>query len=53
MKSEYDFGALISARKIVNKLWNDLDFYKENCILTKELYKKEYSEKVFRERFRI
>ena len=48
-----DDGDLESARKIVNKLWNDLDFYKENCILTKKLYQEEYSEKVFRERFKI
>jgi|TARA_B100000085_G_scaffold269763_1_gene281476 hypothetical protein len=48
-----DDGDLESARKIVHKLWNDLDFYKENCILTKKLYQEEYSEKVFRERFKI
>ena len=48
-----DDGDLESARKIVHKLWNDLDFYKENCILTKQLYKERYSEKVFRERFKL
>jgi len=37
-------GDLESARKIVNKLWNNLDFYEENCILTKQLYKSKYSE---------
>ena len=37
-------GDLESARKLVNKLWNNLEFYKENCILTKELYNKKYRE---------
>jgi|TARA_R110000803_G_scaffold70240_3_gene133034 hypothetical protein len=37
-------GDLETARKLVNKLWNNLEFYKENCILTKELYNKKYRE---------
>ena len=44
-------GDLETARKLVNKLWNDLDFYEENRILTKELYSKHYTEEVFKERF--
>ena len=28
-------GDIETARELVNKLWNDLDFYEENCILTK------------------
>ena len=44
-------GDLEKARKLVNKLWNDLDFYEENCILTKQLYKERYSEEVFKEGF--
>jgi hypothetical protein len=46
-------GDIETARELVNKLWNDLDFYEENCILTKELYTKHYSEAVFKERFKI
>ena len=46
-------GDIETARELVNKLWNDLDFYEENCILTKELYNKHYSEDVFKERFKI
>jgi hypothetical protein len=45
-------GDLEKARELVNKLWSDLDFYKENCILTQQLYKEKYSEKVFKEKFR-
>ena len=37
-------GDLESARKLVDRLWNDLDFYEENRILTTELYNKHYSE---------
>ena len=44
-------GDMETARKLVNKLWNDLDFYEENRILTKELYSKHYTEEVFKERF--
>jgi len=42
-----DDGDLETARLLVNKLWNNLDFYQENCILTNELYKKNYRESVF------
>ena len=44
-------GDLETARKLVNKLWNDLDFYEENSILTKELYNKHYSEEVWKPKF--
>jgi hypothetical protein len=44
-------GDLETARKLVNKLWNDLDFYEENSILTKELYNKQYSEEVWKPKF--
>ena len=44
-------GDLESARKLVDKLWNDLDFYEENRILTKELYNKYYSEEEWKQRF--
>lgn len=46
-------GDLEKARELVNKLWNDLDFYKENCILTQQLYKEKYSEKAFKERLKL
>jgi len=46
-------GDLEKARKLVNKLWNDLDFYEENCILTKQLYKERYSEEVFKEGLKL
>jgi hypothetical protein len=46
-----DNGDLETAKELVNKLWNDLDFYKENCILTQELYKKNYSENEWKKRF--
>jgi len=46
-------GDLETARKLVNKLWNDLDFYEENRILTSNLYKEHYSEKVFKEKFKL
>lgn len=48
-----DNGDLESARELVNKLWNDLDFYKENSILTKELYSKHYTEEVFKSKFKL
>jgi hypothetical protein len=41
-------GDLETARKLVKKLWNDLDFYKENCILTNNLFKEKYSEQSFK-----
>ena len=40
-------GDLINAKSILDKLWNDLDYYKENSTLTQELYKKEYNEDKF------
>ena len=43
-----DDGDLETARELVNKLWNDLDFYEENCILTKELYLNKYKELNFK-----
>jgi hypothetical protein len=48
-----DNGDLESARELVNKLWNDLDFYEENRILTKELYSKHYTEGVFKSKFKL
>lgn len=44
-------GDLESAKKLVDKLWNDLDFYEENRILTTELYNKQYSEEEWKEKF--
>jgi hypothetical protein len=44
-------GDLKSARKLVDRLWNDLDFYEENRILTTELYNKHYSEEEWKNRF--
>ena len=44
-------GDLESARKLIDKLWNDLDFYEENRILTTELYNKHYSEEEWKKRF--
>jgi hypothetical protein len=46
-------GDMDTARKLVNKLWNDLDFYEESCILTKKSYKEHYTESVFKQRFSI
>lgn len=50
-------GDLNTARNLIEKLWNDLDFYQENAILTKELYKKLYNEDKFyttwKEQFKI
>jgi hypothetical protein len=46
-------GDIETARKLVNKLWTDLDFYEENCILTKQLYNKHYSEAIFKEQFKL
>jgi len=46
-----DDGDLETARKLVKKLWKDLDFYKENCILTKITYQQHYSEKLFKKIF--
>jgi len=44
-------GDLESARKLVDRLWNDLDFYEENRILTTELYNKHYSEEEWKRKF--
>jgi len=44
-------GDLESARKLTDKLWNDLDFYEENRILTKQLYNKHYSEEEWKLKF--
>ena len=44
-------GDLESARKLVNKLWNNLDFYEENRILTTKLYNKYYSEEKWKQKF--
>ena len=46
-------GDMETARELVKKLWNDFDFYKENCILTQQLYKERYSEKAFKERLKL
>jgi len=46
-------GDLETARELVKKLWNDLDFYEENRILTKELYNKHYTEVVFKKNFKL
>ena len=48
-----DDGDLETARYLVHKLWNDLDFYKENCILTKKLFKETYSENMFKKLFYV
>ena len=45
-------GDLNQARIILNKLWNDVDFYKENSILTKQLYKEHYHENIFNTTFK-
>jgi len=44
-------GDLESTRKLVDRLWNDLDFYEENRILTTELYNKHYSEEEWKSKF--
>jgi hypothetical protein len=44
-------GDLESARKLIDRLWNDLDFYEENRILTQELYNKNYSEEEWKRKF--
>lgn len=45
-------GDLNQARIIIDKLWNDLDFYKENSILTRQLYKEKYHEDIFNSTFK-
>jgi hypothetical protein len=44
-------GDLVAAKSLLKKLWNDLDFYEENRILTTELYNKHYSEEEWKNRF--
>jgi len=44
-------GDMETAKKLINKLWNDLDFYEENRILTTELYNKHYSEEEWKRKF--
>ena len=48
-----DDGDLESARKLVKKLWNDLDFYEENCILSKRMYDENYKELTFIKNLKI
>jgi len=52
-----EIGDLKSARKLAQKLKKDLEFYKENSILTKQLYKQYYHENkfntTFKEQFKI
>ena len=45
-------GDLDQARIILDKLWNDVDFYKENSILTRQLYKEKYHEDIFNSTFK-
>ena len=45
-------GDLDQARIILDKLWNDVDFYKENSILTEQLYKEKYHEDIFNSTFK-
>lgn len=47
-----EIGDLISAKKLAKKLKNDLDFYKEQSILTKKLYKEKYHENIFNSTFK-
>jgi len=44
-------GDMETARELVKKLWNDLDFYEENRILTQNLYKEKYSEEEWKRKF--
>lgn len=44
-------GDLSKARALTYKLWNDLEFYKQNSILTKQLYKQNYHENKFNTTF--
>ena len=44
-------GDMETARNLVKKLWNDLDFYEENRILTQNLYKQKYSEEEWKKKF--
>lgn len=42
-----DDGDLETARRLVDKLWNDSNFYKQNCNLTKKLYLEYFHESKF------
>ena len=50
-------GDLNTAKSILNNLWNDLDYYKENSTLTQKLYKEKYNEDkfytTFKEQFKV
>jgi len=48
-----ELGDMQSARKIALQLKNDVDFYKENSILTKQLYNQHYTEKVWIEKMNL
>jgi len=45
-------GDLQTARKIASKLREDLDFYKEQSILTKKLHQEKYHENIFNSTFK-
>ena len=45
-------GDLQAARKIALKLRNNLDFYQEQSILTKQLYQEKYHENIFNPTFK-
>ena len=45
-------GDLQTARQIINRLWNDQDFYDENRVLTTKLYKENYDETVFKDKIK-
>jgi hypothetical protein len=48
-----DDGDLVKAKSLLKNLWNDLDFYEENRILTQELYNTYYSEEAFKLKFKL
>jgi len=47
-----ELGDLQTARKIALKLKNNLDFYQEQSILTKQLYQEKYHENIFNPTFK-
>ena len=47
-----ELGDLQAARKIALKLRNNLDFYQEQSILTKQLYQEKYHENIFNPTFK-
>lgn len=47
-----ELGDLQTARKIALKLRDDLDFYQEQSILTKQLYQEKYHENIFNSTFK-